>query len=107
MRQLIVPRRAAAAGVAGIALLGLSLAPVSRSRQQDAPEGYRQIVPRGAIAAIDKPVYVTAGEASIRSEAWVLGVVVDGQPRAYSLNLLNHHEIVNDSIGGTNFAAVW
>ena len=71
------------------------------------PEGYEQVIPRGTIAAIDDPVYVSATEARIRDDAWVLGVVVEGQARAYSLELLNSHEIVNDTIGNTDFAAVW
>lgn len=71
------------------------------------PEGFEQILPRGRIAAISDPHYVAAGEARIELNSWVLGVVIDGQPRAYSLNLLNAHEVVNDTIGETNFAAVW
>lgn len=74
---------------------------------QDEPEGYRQILPRGRIAAVNSPKYVPASNAEIRPSSWVLGVVIDGQPRAYSLNLLNAHEVVNDSVGETNFAAVW
>ena len=74
---------------------------------QDKPEGYRQILPRGRIAAVNAPTYVPASEADIDDESWVLGVVIDGEPRAYSLNLLNAHEVVNDSVGETNFAAVW
>ena len=73
----------------------------------DEPDGYEQIVPRGRIAAIKNPTYVPASEAKVRPSSWVLGVAIDGQPRAYSLNLLNEHEVVNDSIGDTNFAAVW
>ena len=34
-------------------------------------------------------------------------VVIDGEARAYSLNLLNHHEIVNAGISGLPIAAVW
>ena len=34
-------------------------------------------------------------------------VVIDGEARAYSLNLLNRHEVVNDRIGEQKFAAVW
>ena len=74
---------------------------------QEQPEGYQQILPRGRIAAVNSPRYVAASKAEIRPSSWVLGVVIDGQPRAYSLNLLNAHEVVNDSIGETNFAAVW
>ena len=46
-------------------------------------------------------------EAEIKPRSWVLGVVIDGQARAYSLNLLHEHDVVNDTIGDTNFAAVW
>jgi hypothetical protein len=81
--------------------------PVLTAQGREAPKGYQQILPRGSIAAIDNPSYVPAAEADIRSDAWVLGVVIGGQARAYSLDLLNAHEVVNDSIGGTNFAAVW
>jgi len=77
------------------------------SGEQDKPEGYRQILPRGRIAAVNEPTYVPASEAEIRPGSWVLGVIIDGQPRAYSLNLLNAHEVVNDTIGETNYAAVW
>ncbi len=77
------------------------------AQRHEVPKGFQQILPRGNIAAIDKPSYVPASEADIRDEAWVLGVTIDGQARAYSLDLLNAHEVVNDSIGGTNFAAVW
>jgi hypothetical protein len=68
---------------------------------------YKQILPRGAIAAITDPQYVSASEASINPNSYVLGVVIDGQARAYSLNILNHHEVVNDKIGDLAYAAVW
>jgi len=68
---------------------------------------FKQILPRGGIPAIVNPTYVTAEETSIGDNTWILGVVINGQARAYSLNLLNHHEIVNDNIDSTSFAAVW
>lgn len=68
---------------------------------------FQQILPRGGIPAIINPVYVTAEEATINDNTWVLGVVISNQARAYSLNLLNHHEVVNDIIDTTAFAAVW
>lgn len=71
------------------------------------PEGYQQLLPRGGIPAIKNPTYVSADEAEIDDESMVLGVVIEETPIAYSLNLLNSHEIVNDSVGKTNFAAVW
>ena len=75
--------------------------------QEPLPEGVEQLLPRGRIAAVFEPVFVSAKEAEIPDNAWVLGVDIDGQPKAYSLNLLNRHEVVNDESGGTKFAAVW
>jgi hypothetical protein len=80
---------------------------IGQRNQSDPPDGFREILPRGRIAAIFEPEYVSAEKARIRPDAWVLGVVIDGQARAYSLTLLNSHEVVNDRIGDTSFAAVW
>ncbi len=73
----------------------------------DLPDGVTQIIPRGRLAAIDDPVFVPGGTSGMPDDAWILGVVIDGEAHAYSLNLLNHHEVVNDRIGETPFAAVW
>jgi hypothetical protein len=70
-------------------------------------EDYRQILPRGGISAITEPEYVSAEEADIADDSYVLGIMIDDQARAYSLNILNHHEVVNDQIGKQTFAAVW
>ena len=66
-----------------------------------------QLLPRGQIAAVTEPQYVPAEEAEIADDSYVLGIVVAGKARAYSLNLLNNHEVVNDKIGELPFAAVW
>lgn len=89
----------------GLGLLAAS--PPTAAQKREVPKGFQQILPRGAIAAIDFPRYVSATEADIRDDAWVLGVIINGKARAYSLDLLNAHEVVNDSVGETNFAAVW
>ena len=73
----------------------------------DLPPEFQQIIPRGRIASIDAPEFVAAKDAEIPDDAWVFGVAVGGEARAYSLNLLNHHEVVNDRIGDQLFAAVW
>ena len=71
------------------------------------PPGVEQLLPRGGIPAVFDPAFVPAGEAEIPDDAWVLGVEIDGEAHAYSLNLLNHHEIVNDRFGEHPVAAVW
>lgn len=97
-----IPRLAAVFGVgAGLA------AGVVTAGEEGLPSEFEQIIPRGQIASVDEPRFVPASEARLPPEAWVLGVSIDGQARAYSLNLLNRHEIVNDAIGEKSFAAVW
>jgi hypothetical protein len=71
------------------------------------PDGVRQLLPRGGIPAIFDPVFVPADEADVPDDAWVLGVAIGGEAKAYDLNLLNHHEIVNDVVGGLPVAPTW
>lgn len=94
-------------GVA-VAVLGAGLVPCAGAADKDElPPAFQQILPRGQIASVDSPIFVSAEKAKLPPEAWVLGVFIEGEARAYSLNLLNHHEIVNDRIGDKTFAAVW
>ena len=97
-----------------LAVLVLLLLSGSLAVAQDAPApsttdpyyaGF--VIPRARIKAVDAPRFVTATEADIPGDAWVFGVVVDEQARAYSLNLLNHHETINDQVGDKTFAVVW
>jgi len=100
--------------LAALAGLSLTAAPALGAEDRELPEPppdmppeYEQLLARGEIPAVVDPQFVSADEAEIADEAWVLGVVVDGRPKAYSLNLLNHHEVVNDRSGERAFAAVW
>ncbi|NKB88320.1 MAG: DUF3179 domain-containing protein [Acidobacteria bacterium] len=79
----------------------------STAAAQEQPEGFNQLLARGTIASVDAPTYVAAADAELPDDAWVLGAVIEGQALAYSVNLLNAHEVVNDKIGDTAFAAVW
>ena len=68
-----------------------------------------QVLPAGQIPAITEPAYVTGDDADAQmlDHEPVLGVVIGGEARAYSLWQLDAHEIVNDRMGGTAFAATW
>ena len=92
--------------LSSLALLGVALGG-SAGAAEKLPPGVEQILPRGGIPAILEPRFVDAAKASIPDDAWVFGVVVEGEAKAYSLNLLNRHEIVNERSGDTAFAAVW
>lgn len=61
------------------------------------------------IRAIDEPESVTASAADrfLGDDDPVLGLVMEGEARAYPLDYLNTHEIVNDRLGDTPIAATW
>ena len=57
--------------------------------------------PKDGIPALTNPSFVAASEVSYLSEDdMVLGVVINGEARAYPHNIGWWHEIVNDKIGG-------
>ena len=74
-----------------------------------AGEDVYELLPVGGIPAIDDPVFVSgeAADAQMQPNEPVLGVVLGGEARAYSLWQLDAHEIVNDELSGTAIAATW
>ncbi len=60
------------------------------------------------IPAIDQPEWATADEATFMAgDEAVVGVLIDGQAKAYSLWHLDRHEIVNDWFGEVPVAVTW
>ena len=65
----------------------------------DATQG--QPCPRGCIPALDQPKATPAAEGSwYPDSAIVFGVLINGQARAYPKNMMEVHEMVNDTLGG-------
>ncbi len=65
------------------------------------------VLPRDQIPAIFQPRFVPADRAKIAPDARVLGFAHGGDAHAYATNLMDGHEIVNDTIGGQRIAATW
>ena len=56
--------------------------------------------PRGCIPALDDPPVTGAGEGDwYPDDAIVFGAVVDGEARAYPKNMMEVHEMINDTLG--------
>jgi len=69
----------------------------------DATSG--QVCPRGCIPALDEPAVTNAaGGEWYPDEELVFGVVIDGEARAYPKNIMEVHEMVNDTLGGRRIA---
>lgn len=67
------------------------------------------VLPVDAIPPIDNPRYVSVAEADrfMRPDEPVLGITDGKVAKAYSTWHLNHHEIVNDSLGDLPLAVTW
>ncbi len=81
--------------------------------QAIAPEEYSRIdldqllnggPPKDGIPSIDDPQFDTAATTPFAEEDLVIGLVVNGEARAYPYNIMNWHEIVNDTVGGVNIS---
>lgn len=67
----------------------------------------RVVLPPDKIPAIRHPEFVSAHKAGIHPDEPVVGLTINGDNRAYSVYLLNSHEIVNDVVGGEPVAVAW
>ncbi|GEM_PF-3589908 len=95
----------------------------SRDKNQPPPDNSAEATPPGTPEwtplAVTKPYrppivdapIVAAGEVKdeVTDNELVLGVVVNGEARAYPINMLTgpSREIINDTLGGTAIAATW
>ena len=65
----------------------------------DATRG--EVCPRGCIPALDQPKVTPASKGGwYPDSAIVFGIVINGEARAYPKNIMEVHEMVNDTLGG-------
>jgi hypothetical protein len=63
--------------------------------------------PKDGIPSIDTPEFDTAATTPFQDDDIVIGVVVNGEAKAYPYNIMNWHEIVNDTVGGVNVTVTY
>lgn len=64
--------------------------------------------PKDGIPALDMPDVIAASDADYLDDTdRVLGIDIRGRARAYPIRILNHHEIVNDVVGGEMITVTW
>ncbi len=65
-------------------------------------------VPKDGIRSIDAPVFgIAADFQGLAGTEPVIGLIVNGEAKAYPLQFLTRHEIVNDEIGGVPVAVTF
>lgn len=56
--------------------------------------------PKDGILALDQPIFISGADATqLNSSDRVLGLVYNGEIKAYPIRILDYHEIVNDQFG--------
>ncbi|AFY69763.1 hypothetical protein Pse7367_1472 [Thalassoporum mexicanum PCC 7367] len=58
--------------------------------------------PKDGIPSVDNPEFDTATTTSYGDDHTVIGIVINGEAKAYPYGVMNWHEIVNDRLGGVN-----
>ena len=89
----------------GLILTALLLAIPAHCLGQD--KEIHTVLPIDAIPAIFSPSFLPADKAEVHNDSPMIGVSIGGEHHAYSMVLLNAHEIVNDTVGGRAIAATW
>jgi hypothetical protein len=116
----LCPKRPFMAGVLVLALYAPGAAQADPpTREQDRPLAYELEhladeaisggVPKDGIPAIDEPEFMSASEADrfLEPDDVVIGLVIEGEARAYPRRVLAWHEIVNDSLAGTALSVTY
>lgn len=82
----------------------------AKGSAQAAPN-FKPIQRQAAKPIVDGPNVVSAGESSalVADGDSVIGIVVDGEARAYPINMMAkpQHELLNDTLGGRQIAVTW
>jgi hypothetical protein len=73
------------------------------------PTSIVSVLDRDSIPAIDDPQFESASKADkvIASDERVIGLIINGDARAYPITILSSHEIVNDIVGGEPVSITW
>ena len=71
------------------------------------PQGFYQILPRDFITPIYQPEFVAADVAGWPDDTDVIGVIVDGETKAYPVSVLNSSEMVVDELAGIPILVTW
>jgi hypothetical protein len=72
------------------------------------PAQIQTVIPRDGIPAIDEPHFDAVSDVDwLADEEPVVALEVDGDARAYPLQIMTWHEIVNDKVGGVPVAVTF
>ena len=60
-----------------------------------------------AIPPLNYPPFVPWSQARLNDQTYVIGVSINGESKAYPIEVLNFREMVNDTVGGVPVLVTW
>lgn len=83
--------------------------PAKPFTEADFDANVRQVVERDYFPVLDEPETVTVAGVAKRLSAYdlVIGVVQNGEARAYPVAVMGKHELANDVVGGEPITVSW
>ncbi len=76
-------------------------------KQGDYEANSRRAAPRDAFPVFDNPKMSKAKDAKTAKDEAIIGVVCNGEARAYPISIMGVHELGNDVCGKTPIAVAW
>ncbi|MAG58036.1 MAG: hypothetical protein CMJ83_17255 [Planctomycetes bacterium] len=76
-------------------------------KEGDYDKHARRAVKRDSFPVLDEPEMTSADKTEIEDDEAVIGVVCDGEARAYPIAVMGKHELANDICGHTPIAVSW
>ena len=71
------------------------------------PDDFRQLLPRDAIRPVYDPDFTSAEGVNWPDNTDVIGVLINGEAKAYPVDHLNGRELVVDELGGEPILVSW
>ena len=81
--------------------------PKPENQLDDGEYRWSQLLSRDSILPIYQPEFVSADDAPYDDDELVIGVVLDGEAKAYAIGPLNRREMVNDELAGIPILVTW
>ena len=76
-------------------------------KESDYAKNSRRAAPIDAFPVFDDPKMLDAATSKLKDSEPVIGVVCDGEARAYPVSVMGRHELGNDVCGKTHITVSW
>lgn len=78
-----------------------------QDKQGDFETYSRRAAKRDSFPVLDNPKMTAAKESTVDDNEFVIGVVCDGEAKAYPISVMGTHELANDVCGKAHIAVSW